>query len=515
MPAAVLNSPSTDAALPSHVRLTIWLNKLPQNPLPIDTTIAKRVLRLLKNDDCDCIQLAELIKQEPALCLKLFHHCDDALRGRDGDIQHIAHLVSLLGFGQLENIIKGSQCSVKHPEGFHEIYGASLFAAQLASELLSKRHGASNERFFIPTLLYNAPLWLMWASAPKTMTQGQQMVSKQQAILFDTSQQLLGFELPELFKKAHTFVHLPEMTRKALATRMEDDLGFWGKVAYMSTSKLEKWLKQDKSAKHQFYSVETGIFLLNQYALAVYLDWNGKHIRRFTHLLCRHLKLDTQEFNTSVLDIVMHMPAPYYLKGKMSPIQRLQGLHRIEETDETLVPEEASTQTQASDNTRTKPAEKPGIEAWLKKIRASDNVESALQKTLEALSQGVGVEHCIILGVDEKKIHTQAQYGYAQESPITSFHQQRDTLKNLFSQLIQQPACVAIPPKDLDKAAKKLPAQFAQYCELKQPCGLLSVFHEDKPKALIYCDRSQWDKKTHQEFKTVGKYLSHTLKQLH
>ena len=493
MPAAVLNSPTKDTEIPSHVRLAIWLNKLPQNPLPIDTTIARQVLRLLSDDDCDCPQLARLIKQDPALCLKLFHCADEAMRDRDGDIQHIAHLISLMGFGRLESIIRQCQYTQRRQQGLQEIYGASLLAAHLASELLSIRHGAANERFFIPTLLFNAPLWLMWASAPKTMIQGQHKVSKEQRAIIRTGRKMLGFELPELFKKARSFVHLPKITQKALAIDINDNRQFWATANHLGDTKLEQWLKEDKQAKQRFYSVETGIYLLNQYTLAIYLDWNGKHIRRYTRLLCRHLKMDEQEFGATILDLAMHMPLPHYLKGQLSPIQRLRGLHREEH------------QGNNSQNS--------SIEAWLKKIRACDSVDSALQQTLEALAKGVGVEHCIIMEVDDQEIHTQSQYGYAQESPISSFHQQRGNLKNLFSQLIQQPACVAIQNKDLDKAAKKMPAQFAQYCELK-PCGFLSVFHEDKPKALIYCDRSQWDTKTHKDFKTVGKHLSKKLKEL-
>jgi hypothetical protein len=492
MSVAAITSPPADNATPGHARLAIWLNKLPQHPLPVDISIARQTLRLLDNEDCDCQQLARQIKQDPALCLKLFHCGDNALRGREGDIQHMAHLTSLLGFKRIENIVRECQHVSKRHDGLYEIFGASLFAAQLASELLSVRHGAANERFFIPTLLFNAPLWLMWISAPKTMAQGQHKVSREQYNFIQLGQKMLGFELPELFRKARTFVHLPKTTQKALEVYSGHSPHFWAKAHYLSPEKFEKWLKSDKQARQHLYCVEMGVYLLNQYALAVYLDWNGKSIQRYTRLLCRHLKMNEQMFNTTVLDLTMHMPLPHYLRGKLSPLQRLRGLHR-EETEDTQ-------------NNR--------IELWLKKIKACDTVDSALHQTLEALHKGVGAEHCIIMTINDEEIQIQSQYGYAQESPITSFHQSRVNLKNLFGQLIRQPACVIIPPEDLDKAAKKMPAQFTKYCELK-PCGFLSVFHDNKPKALIYCGRSHWDQSTHHKFKIVGQSLSQTLKQLH
>ncbi|ODS23527.1 hypothetical protein AB835_08450 [Candidatus Endobugula sertula] len=494
-------------AVPSHVRLAIWLNKLPQNPLPIDTQVANRVLHLLKDEDCDSIQLAALIKQDPILCLKLFHYADNTLKKRDGDIQHLVHLLSLIGVNKLEKVIRSSQHKSQKDYGFQEVLSASLFAAHLSREFLAKKHGANNDRFHLPTLFFNAPLWLMWIAAPKTLAIGQKLVSHKQQALIPLCIKQLGFRLSELFCKSHNFVHLPEITYKALCINPQEDLHFWAKVHHLGDRQLAQWFKKDKTARHQFYSPQNGIYLLNQYVLAVFFDWRGKYIQRYSHLLCQYLEMDLTVFNSCVIDQAMNMRLPKNCQGLLSPINRLHGLHREPQQQAQSQPVDSA----AADHAFTPPKPQT-IESWLRKIHQSSNIDTALQSTLDALTQGVGVDHCLIMTVDDDNIHSQACYGFEQSSPLLSFHQQRNE-PSLFSRLIQKPACISIQSQDLPKARKKLPQQFAKYCEL-QPCGLLSIFQHNQPKALIYCDQHQWSQQTHLHFKTVGKHLAQTLQQL-
>lgn len=509
------NSQATDKAIPGHARLAIWLNTLPQNALPIDTHIAKQILRLLKEEDCDSLKLARLVKHDPILCLKLFHCADNALQHREGDIQHIAHLISLIGFSKVEHVIRHSKCSSTKPYGLEELLFVSQFVAHLSNELLARKHGASNERFFLPSLFFNAPLWMTWIAAPKTAAQGQQLASREQQGYLDTCQQKLGFPLEHLLKKAHTFVHLPPITYKALHITPQQELRFWAKALKQNDVQFSQWMSSEKTARHHFNNVETGIYLLNQYVMAVYLDWNGKHIERYHSLLCRYFNKEAAELNADIIEQAMSADMPTHLKKNLAPLYRLKGLHKGTEEEKDQSEEEQ--QEKAIQSTlahrRSTKSSLSSIEQWLRKIRQSDDIDNALEATLTALSQGVGVEHCIIMDVDNNTISTQAHYGFTPESPIDNFEQIKQKENNLFDQLLQKPACISIRSQDLAKAAKKIPEQFSQYCPL-QPCGLLSIFQHNKPKALIYCDQDQWDQKTHHYFKAVGHSLSQTLQQM-
>jgi hypothetical protein len=402
-------------------------------------------------------------------------------------------------------VVNNAKKRTQHQAGFQEILSASLFAAHLASSLLNKKHNATSDRFFLPTLFFNSPLWLMWVAAPNTMSQGQELASRKQQSYVALSAKKLGFRLPDLLAKAHSFIHLPELTLQALAINPTKNIHFWAKARRLNEDKLTLWFEQDKPSRLLFYSPEMGIYLLNQYVIAIYLDWNGKHIQRYSQLLCRHLGIDDVTLNTQVIELALSINLPSSFQGLLAPINRVRGLHReevaINEPDSSL------------NNTVAPSNSSNTLKQWLAKIQGSDNIETALELTLEALANGVGVDHCVILHVDDNDIHTQGCYGFTSGSAINSFNHGRGQKKDLFNVLLQKPACLSLSAKDLVKAAKTIPQDFTDNCGLK-PCGLLSVFHKNKPKAIIYCDHNQWDPQKHQDFKMVGKYLAHTLRQL-
>jgi hypothetical protein len=486
-------TPINTTSQTSDARLAIWRKKLPKNPLPINQSTASKLANLLNDENCDSEQLAQQIKQDPILCLKLFHCTEMALKERDGDIQHLIHLIGLIGFNKVEHVINVSKRSKKHPQGLQEVLSASLFAAHLSSTLLTKKHSGHHDRLFLPTLFFNSPLWLMWIAAPKTMEQGQRLASQEQQSYIDLSVKKLGFHLPDLLSHADDFIHLPNVTLKALAINPQDDIHFWAKVHRLRDTKLSHWFNQDKPSRHFFYSLEMGIYLLNQYVMAVYLDWNGKHIQRYTELLCRHLRIEAVELHQRVMATAIDVKLPNPFKGALAPINRINGVHR-----EADIPHTATI---------------PSLHHWTTKIQACRDIEQALSQTLEALCEGIGVDHCVIMEVDDIDIHTQNCYGFEQNASINAFHCDRDKKKHLFNQLLQQPACISLASADIPKAKRRIPSQFTEHCDL-QPCAFLSIFHHEKPKAIIYCDHLNWDKEKHQQFKIVGQSLSKTLQLL-
>ncbi|MGS2717830.1 hypothetical protein ACVBE9_06640 [Eionea flava] len=443
--------------------------------------------------------LASAIQKDPLLCLKLFHCTAQQLSDKEGDIQHLTHLIGLIGLNKIERVIKSSRTISAPPEGLKEVLSASLFAAHLASTLLNKKHNATSDRFFLPTLFFNAPLWLMWIAAPKTMSHGEVLASQKPQSYIALCVKKLGFKLPDLLERANELILLPKVSLDALAINPIKQRHFWAKAHLLPENKLTQWFANDKVARNLFYSVEAGVYLLNQYVIAIYFDWNGKYIQRCAKLLCRHLGISDEELHTAVIELALSMPLPTQFQGLLAPINRLRGLHK-----DPICP------TGLASNA---PLQPEVLKAWREKIRQSDNADTALAITMNALAKGVGVEHCVIMEVDDHDIHTQTCYGFADKPEINNFHSDWHTEKSLFQQMITKPCCISVSPEDLSKASAKMPKQFTQSCDIK-PCGLLSVFQQKKPKALIYCDHTSWDAQKHQYFKAVGKELAHTLEQL-
>lgn len=477
-------------------RLSLWLSKLPKSIPQIDPLIAKRVRAEIANPYSTSESLASIIQHDPVLCLKLFLKGGDQLKTRDGDIQGLTHLIGLLGLNQISHVIDmdASMTIAEVPDlqGQQALVTTSIFAAHLANQLLPQKHGTRGERFFLPSLLFHAPLWLMWSAAPKLMSYGQIQASKKQQPLELTCQKNLGFPLRSLWAKTESFLPLADTTLKALKTDPHQDLRFWAKALRMPASKFKEWLSADKQAKHYFASVETGIYLINHYALAIYLDWNGKHIQRWANLLAKHLDMTVADLMEATAQVATHMPNVSDAQRQQSALYRLRGLHKKFADDKKV------NQTDI-------------IEHYLALLRRTDQLNQCLQLGLEALVEGTRVQHCIILKFSNYRLKVPLSYGFESKA-IESIDIDFNDCGKLLRGLLKQAPALSINASQLLRIEEQLPTILTQHW-LPKPCGLMSLFYESEPYAIIICDHKNWNEQRQQQFKTIGKQLTKTLKQ--
>lgn len=472
-------------------RLDLWLSKLPKQSMALNATVARAVKQALLDPDCTAETLAQRIQQDPVLCLKLYLYAQNRLQDRQGDIQGLVHLIGLLGFDNIEQIVNKAAKLKQAHRGQREWFAISLFAAYLASHLLPEKHGTRGERFFLPSLFVHAPLWLMWSAAPKLVNYGQTMASQKHKPLKPLCRQHLGFLLPELLQQTSNFWALPDITLKTLALDPSTDLKFWASIKRQSTENLPVWLEQHKAAKQRFYAVETGLYLINQYATAIYLDYQGKHCQRWATLLSRHLNISAEQLDELVSDSATQMPLPSYMKGDMAPLYRYRGLHYAI-TDDADQPALAR------------------IKQHLKPLQQSRSVSNSLSLAMEALAAGVEVEHGLILTLTQDQLKVSRSVGF--DSPALKHLQiARQECGPLLRALLQKPMALTIDESKTANIDKQLPLALLR-CWQPQPCGFMSLFHRGQPYAIIVGDHKDWTEERQQQFKLIGKQLSQALK---
>ncbi|MGH1439487.1 MAG: HDOD domain-containing protein [Cellvibrionaceae bacterium] len=506
---AITSTPSsqvktTKPVPPPQSRLSIWLSKLPKHVIPVNQVLAKQIIREINDEDSTAETLATLIQQEPILCLKLYLKANRQLKEREGHIQGLVHLIGLLGTEQIKRVIRDAPKQKAVAPGQQELYSASIFAAELAAKLLPEQHGTRGERFFLPALLFNAPLWLMWSAAPKLMQHGQLQASKRKQALKPLCEKTLGFSLESLLGQTQVFLPLPELSLKALAVDFHQHISWWAKVRRLSPDDTKKWANKDKTVKHVLYSPETGIFLINHYVLALYLDWHGKHIKRWGKLLSNHLGLSEETFDELVIEVAsqLHMikdnASSVYLSGRFSPLYRYRQLHKA------------------------LPADKPTgndhiLEHYLQQLNHSQQSNRCLQLAMEALSEGVQAEHCIMLKISNKQLRIPLSYGFDQKNTnhqkeLQAVHFDMDDCGAMFKTLLKKPTSISVDRFQIARLKSQLPATLTRLWK-PRPCGLMSLFHNGRPYAIVICDHKDWDKEKHQHFKHIGKQLTQALKQ--
>ena len=480
------NSPTNNS------RLMLWLSKLPKHVLALDSDVVDNIISELNNPNVDSEKLAFHIRQDPILCLKLYLKGARQLKERQGNIQGLIHLLGLLGQEKIKTVIDDAPKVCNISNGQRELLSASLFSAHLASQLLPEKHGTKGERFFLPTLLFNSPIWLMWTAAPKLMQQGQHLASQKKQPLDALCKKTLGFSLDELLSQTQVFLPLPDLSLKALALNVKNNARLWATIQRLPMEQLPGFFEKNTAAKRLFCDAGTGIYLINQYVLALYLDWHGKHIKRWTLLLCRHLMIETDELAQSVADIASTITLPAYLGGSFAPLYRFRGLHKE-------LPSSSANDTIAI------------IKHYLQQLRSTSNRNQCLQLSMEALTKGAEVEHCMMLTINNNRLQIPLAHGFG-DNKVNSININFKDCGQVFKALLQKPMTLSIDTDNLARISKQLPAALTQLWQ-PRPCGLMSLFHEGKPYAIVICDHKEWHDQRHQQFKVIGKQLSQSLKQ--
>jgi hypothetical protein len=458
----------------SNSRLSVWLQKLPSHTLAINHRVAKKVLLEIADQSSSATRLAEILQQDPVLCLKLYLKVKRRLYKKDTRIQGLEHLIGLMGTESIKQLInqapKNDQVNNATSDAQQELYAASFFTAQLASQLLPEKHGTPGKLFFLPAMLLNSPLWLMWEAAPKLMgfvNTATNNTNKTTSSLEKLFEQKLGFRIHDLLEQTHRFFPLPELSLKALATRFDKDTHFWGKINYMPMAELLPWMSKDIAAKHRLYAPEVGLYLLNHYALAIYFDKQGKHINRLARLAARHLNLSEQDFNQAVTTIATTLDLPQEMKGRFSPLYRYRSLHK-ELSD-----------NKATNNTAI-------LKQYLLKLKQSKISDNSLQLALEAFIQGAEGQRSMIFVIKENRLLLKYQSGFTSDA-LKNLNINFSDAGELFAYLLDQPVTIIVDKTKLARIGKQLPAALAQYWT-PRPCGIMSLFSHGEPYAIAICE---------------------------
>lgn len=477
-------------------RLLLWINKLPKHKLGFNPSLAQAIKVEINDLESTSERLANLIQQDPALSLNLYQHTQGKVLKKEGDIQSLVHMIGLIGLRHIETTLTPMPSSLHLGVKQKALYAASMFAAELAKQLMPLKHGTVGERFFLPALFFNAPLWKMWQAAPKVMSVVHESISEKQMPPAQVFRARLGFQLIHLLKRSTHYLRLPEQTHKALAIDMRENLSLWATMLHLTAKKRAHWLENNKSARHFFYSTELGIYLINHYVLALYFDFSGKQIKRFSRLLCAHLGIEQDELSSLVSKTALAIKLPALFGEEASPQFRLRGLHRGDD-----VPlDDRSTKTLSSVHTNP-----------LALLKNAKSIKDALNLTHKSLMNGTSATQCFIFKRDpdqEQSLYMAYDKGLAEGAESLMLN--TSLCGQFFKKLLEKPIALYISASKLPKIEKQLPRPLMRFWS-PQTFSIMSVYYDNQPLAIVVCSSRNWDEKEHEHFKKIGKLLNKRL----
>lgn len=157
-----------------------------------------RVRRLMDDPAADIYAFAEVISVDPNLSGRVLRLVNSAYFGFSEPVESISRAVSMIGIGQLHNMVLGISAvsSLALPNDILPLktfWRASLYSGVLARLLADKLRLAKSDYLFIAGLLHEIGHLVLYAKFPLQALAAQQLAEDQGQQIHEAEMQLLGY----------------------------------------------------------------------------------------------------------------------------------------------------------------------------------------------------------------------------------------------------------------------------------------------------------------------------------
>lgn len=176
--------------------------------------IYQKVRTLIDDPNSDIDQFVEIVASDPNLTVAVLRVANSAFFGFPGKIDSLSRAVSMLGIGQLHDLVLATSAigSLKLPNDIMPLatfWRFSLFSAVLVRLLAAQLKIPRSERLFVIGLLHEIGHLVIYARHPELARRAMELSHAQGHSLHRAEQQLLGMHYGEIGARLMAQWHLP------------------------------------------------------------------------------------------------------------------------------------------------------------------------------------------------------------------------------------------------------------------------------------------------------------------
>ncbi len=180
--------------------------------------VALRINTMVEDQDCSVVEIGEVIKQDPALTVKLLKLANSSYFGFRAEIETVARAVTVLGTQKVRDLALGISAGNAFSKVSNDIQSMenywrhSILCGLSASALAAKSEEASPDAAFTAGLLHDIGQLIIFNQEPELSKQALLMVEDETDVseMNQAEQLLLGFDHAELGGTLARNWNLPE-----------------------------------------------------------------------------------------------------------------------------------------------------------------------------------------------------------------------------------------------------------------------------------------------------------------
>jgi HD-like signal output (HDOD) protein len=509
--------PLTTEPLGKPPSLKKWLARLENlRDLPLLPETPSRVLDAINRPNSTADSVAQIIRQDPVLCLHLFDSANRIVSKSGNEIKHLPHLLSLLGLPnvgqQVRNAPVLSEKQVQQNPGYIEALTQSHLCAEIACRLMPLKGTSADEAWF-PALLLQAPLWSLWHHEPKRMAQRQVLLNQTPQRTTEIDELMLGMPLPTLVGSLLPHWALPHSCRHIW--HMETSLTRLS-LAHIHRRKTAALLTRYPQQESILQSIDWLLLSCQLAANQFCISWFHRHSLRAHKVLAYSLHQPLDKVIYLVHQAASH--CAWLGPQQMHPASRL--LMRWDQ--HYLQPRQVQAQARPAEQQKGE-QQKPPIEttkhssnqvllqANLTRLneRGADfaNLNQLLGVVVNTLNEGVGLKQVTLLTLNRNRDTLQSHFstGIEPDAPLRHLRLPLDegARQGVIGQLLEQNKSLMITAKNRKAALNALPPLLTEQLP-DDDLALMPLLHRDHPIGLLLAASPQFTQADYQRFKHCG-----------
>ncbi len=524
--------------------LKSWIEYLKDRPLPIRSSMQKRLKAAIHDDRSTLNSISNLIKTDPVVCFHMVRVANQ-LHGEKGkQVTGMEHAVHSLGFDRIEKVVDGLEvirlnANAVSQKMFFRSVANSHFASVQVKDWLSERNSLFCEESQLAALFYAVGHWMMWLYAPLHMSQIQEKIRVHGIDVVLAETDVLGCTLQEISHDLAMEWELTTLTIEALdhdTSPSRDIIDLMHRRTLRDPSIEEEELRLlNHMVQEKFFPVK----LSNWVAITSSFGWYQKKTKQLCMIIGDYLGVETAEVMISLHRQCAESSQIFNVPGTLAPAAEMLMLpsdlhpnYKVSEKElRALLPEGPRPAALEQQKVRQKAA--PSImpefknETLFKKLayafsKGSTQIKmptQVLQATVKALHEGLGMERVILHHIKNHNMISTLNYGVDDLHPLAQYQFNLE-IPSLFKRLCDKPGCLWIDQKNRAQLMKALPECYQEHIP-GEGAILMSIFFDGHPLAIIHADngdsakiiQESHNKRVRQLCAAAGQAMRH-LKQL-
>jgi len=514
-----------DAHLPHS--LDEWVEQLSSFSLPADPAVKTAALEKLNSPSGNARNVAEIIKSDPALCLKIITAANTQLSASGNEVTSLEHAISLMGFPQTEStVLAADTLSPDEPfiSPYRQELSISWHAASQAAHWAKHNGHWDNDILFWASLFQRAPIWAMWLTSGQRMLElNKARARRHGAAHFQLEDKFLGARIADIAAQLSKHWSLPSLCQQSWQA---DEIGHAKQWLLLSRVNPEKSLVSMAGYQpiHRIaIKPAFAIVLANRLAIEAEWNWASHRTIRLQKVLatCLGISHDKTMQLSHSLAITASKACPIHdallpAVQLLSHYEKASGLLSNEKTtnyddmafsvinnpsSHSLNNEPPLTQT-VSQEQKAEPllpeanktaGLKPKKILWLinefkTKPEHFKSTDVILNITTKAVCEDLGLERCVVCLYNREHNALRSFYHFGtKDSPALQTLRFTIPEEHLLNKLMLQPAGLWMRASNYAKVWPKLPSALKK-ASAANAFFMMSLFKNKQPIALIYAD---------------------------